>query len=160
MSKTEEILINRFRKIEKHYSALKEYHEAIESLGRSKNMFNPDVYQALRVDERALFDAYLKRFSSFQDYLGAKIFPLLAEVSGLPAGKMTEVLLQMEKEEIIDSVDGWIELREIRNALEHEYPDELEQALKDLKTCLDNFSRLKSYYHKAREYAGRFVDGL
>ncbi|GFO74378.1 antitoxin [Bathymodiolus platifrons methanotrophic gill symbiont] len=52
---------------------------------------------------------------------------------------MSEVLYQIEKEEIIDSLGSWIELREIRNDLEHDYPENLQEALQDLKFCVDNF---------------------
>ncbi len=64
----------------------------------------------------------MKRFSSVQDFLGAKIFAPLLDVSGINFGKMSEVLYAIEKEEIIDSLDNWIELREIRSELEHDYP--------------------------------------
>ena len=35
---------------------------------------------------------------------------------------MSEVLYSIEKKEIIDSLENWIELREVRNELEHDYP--------------------------------------
>ena len=41
---------------------------------------------------------------------------------------MSEVLTLIEKEGIMD-LDTWIEFRNIRNNLEHDYPDELEDAL-------------------------------
>ncbi len=70
---------------------------------------------------------------------------------------MSEVLYHIEKEEIIDSLDNWIELREIRNELEHDYPEELKEALKDLKFCIDNFSKLESYYLNSVNFAERYL---
>jgi len=56
-------------------------------------------------------DAYLKRFSSVQDFLGAKML----DIAGINSGKMSEVLYLVEKETIIDSRDRWIGLREVRS---------------------------------------------
>ena len=38
--------------------------------------------------DRAILDAYLKRFASVQDFLGAKIFPLLVDISGITANSI------------------------------------------------------------------------
>ncbi len=99
----------------------------------------------------------MKRFSAIQDFLGAKIFSLLLEVAGIDGSKMSEVLYNIEKEQIIDSLDNWIELREIRNELEHDYPEELKEALEDLKFCIDNFHKIESYYLNALKFAKRYI---
>ena len=70
---------------------------------------------------------------------------------------MSEVLFNVEKEEIIDTLDHWIELREIRNALEHDYPENLLEALQDLKFCVDNFCVLESYYLNAVAFTKRYI---
>jgi len=123
-----------------------------------KNIFQVDVFQVLEIQEKAALDAYLKRFSSIQDFLGAKIFASLLEISGISYREMSEVLYLVEKEEIIDSLDNWIELREIRNELEHDYPENLQQALQDLKFCVDNFVKLESYYLNSLDFAKRYLN--
>ena len=125
-----QILINRFAKLQRHYIALKEYKLLINDLLKQKNIFNGDIFCQLIPQEKAILDAYLKRFASLQDFLGAKIFSLLLEISGIGVSKMSEVLYSIEKEEIIDSLENWIELREIRNELEHDYPTDLDATLK------------------------------
>lgn len=151
------VLKSRFFKLEKHYIALKEYEELIQKLLKEKNIYEPFIFNTLKPQERAILDAYLKRFASVQDFLGAKIFSLILEIAGIPINKMSEVLFYIEKEEIIDSLDNWIELREVRNELEHDYPEELADALKDLKFCIDNFYKLESYYHNSLEFAKRYI---
>ncbi|MDQ7061997.1 MAG: hypothetical protein Q9M43_13130 [Sulfurimonas sp.] len=84
--------------------------------------------------------------------MGAKIFSLLLEIAGINNSKMSEVLSNIEKENIIDSLENWIELREVRNELEHDYPEELEEALNDLKYCVDNFSKIESYYLNSLDF--------
>ena len=114
-------------------------------------------FEVLPVRDKALFDAYIKRFASIQDYLGAKIFPLLAQLSGIDSGKMTDTLALMEREEVIDSLEVWIELRQIRNELEHDYPEELVDALEDLSFCIQQYDTLIRYIQNSQAYAKRFL---
>jgi len=157
MQNKKEILQKRLLKIDKHYIALKEYNILICNILKKKNIYDEDIFNALRPEEKAILDAYLKRFSSIQDFLGAKIFPLLLEISGIGGNKMSEVLYHIEKEQIIDSLDNWIELREIRNELEHDYPEKLNEALQGLKFCIDSFTKIESYYKNAQEFASRYT---
>jgi len=152
-----QILKKRFEKLDKHYVALKDYKSFIEDILKEKNIYDAFVFNTLKIEERAVLDAYLKRFSSLQDFLGAKIFTLLLEIAGINNSKMSEVLYAIEKEEIIDSLDNWIELREIRNELEHDYPEELQEALEDLKFCIDSFAKLESYYLNSVYFANRYM---
>lgn len=154
---TKKILQKRIEKLSKHYNALKEYKKLIDELLVEKNIYNQFTFNTLKPQQKAILDAYLKRFSSVQDFLGAKIFPLLLEVAGIYSGKMSEVLNYIEKEEIIDSLDNWIELREVRNELEHDYPEELEDALDDLKFCIDNFEKIEKYYLNSLDFAKRYT---
>jgi hypothetical protein len=73
---------------------------------------------------------------------------------------MSEVLFIIEKENIIDSIGHWIELREIRNELEHDYPENIEAALQDLKFCIDSFSKIESYYLNSLTFAQKYIDAL
>ena len=160
MSDKHEILKKRFYKLQKHYDAFKEYHQLIDELLLKEDILTVEKFNFIDPKDRAIFDAYIKRFASIQDFLGAKIFPLLIEISGIGSVKMTEVLYHMEREEVIDSIDNWIELREIRNELEHDYPDELEEALEDLKFCINSFSLLGSYVENAKKFVQRYSDEI
>lgn len=157
VNETKLILKKRLNKVEKHYIALKEYKLLIEELLKQKNIYDQFVFNTLLAQQRAILDAYLKRFSSIQDFLGAKIFSLLLEVSGINSSKMSEVLYYIEKEEIIDSLENWIEIREVRNELEHDYPEELEEALEDLKFCIENFTKIENYYLNSLNFAKRYL---
>jgi len=154
------ILQKRFTKLQYHYKALKEYKELIEILLNKKNIYQVDIFNSLIAQEKAILDAYLKRFTSVQEFLGAKIFPLLLEISGIPSTKMSDVLYSIEKEEIIDSLDSWIELREIQNELEHNYPDDLNKALKGLKFCIDQFETIESYYLNSLTFAQKYINEI
>lgn len=153
-----EILKKRLEKLEKHYIALKEYKVLIDNLLKNgNNIYDPLIFNTLKPEKKAILDAYLKRFSSIQDFLGAKIFALLLEVAGINSNKMSEVLYYIEKEQIIDSLENWIELREIRNELEHDYPEELQEALNNLKCCVESFYKIESYYINALNFSKRYL---
>jgi len=151
------ILKKRFEKLEKHYIALKEYKELIDNLLKEQNIYDQFTFNSLKAEKRAILDAYLKRFASLQDFLGAKIFSLLLDISGITYNKMSEILSHIEKENIIDCLENWVELRDIRNELEHDYPEELEEALQDLKFCIDSFDQLESYYLNSFNFFKRYV---
>jgi len=155
MNDSKEILKKRMDKLDKHFIAIREYAVLIDSVLKVKNIYNPEIFQSLKAEERAILEAYLKRFASIQDFLGSKIFPLLLEIRGIGTEKMSEVLDKIEKEGIIDSLSQWIELREIRNDLEHDYPDDLAEALADMRYCVEHVYTLESYYANSL----RFIEG-
>ncbi len=157
MQNNKEILKKRLLRLEKHYIALKEYKALINDIIKEKNIYDPFIFNTLKPQQRAILDAYLKRFSSIQDFLGSKIFSLLLEVAGITSNKMSEVLYYIEKEQIIDSLENWIELREIRNELEHDYPEELNEALKDLEYCINAFDKIESYYINSLNFANKYI---
>ena len=157
MTGKKEILKKRLYKLERHYVALKEYKALIDDMLSVHNIYDVTIFNTLPAEKRAILDAYLKRFSAIQDFLGAKIFSLLLEVAGIDGSKMSEVLYHIEKEGIIDSLSQWIELREIRNELEHDYAEDLEAALMDLKFCIDNFKTLETYYLNSIKFAQKYL---
>lgn len=160
MNNKQEILKKRFEKLEKHYLALKAYKELINKLTDKTDIYTVENFNTLKIEDKAILDAYLKRFSSVQDFLGAKIFSPLLDIAGINSGKMSEVLYIVEKEGIIDSLEHWIELREVRNELEHDYPENLDAALQDLKFCINSFARLESYYINALKFAQKYNHAL
>jgi predicted transcriptional regulator len=150
------ITTKQLQKVKKHYEALKEYREFIQNVE-----FNFDVEEFKKLDtpKKAVLEAYLKRFSSLQDYLGAKVFKSLLDMAGISYSKMSEVLILIEKEDIV-SLDMWIEFRNVRNDLEHDYPDELEEALSDLKYCFDSFEYMQEVVIKVFEFARRYDESI
>ncbi len=147
---------NQLKKVKAHYKALKEFYDAIEELDFD---FSVNSYEKLEIPQKALLEAYLKSFSSLQDYLGAKVFKGLLDAPGISYTKMSEVLTLMEKEEIID-LDKWIEFRNIRNELEHEYPDEIEETLKDLRYCVESFTYMQEVVRRVFAFAGSYDESI
>jgi len=79
-------------------------------------------WQALQPDQHETLAAFRVRFSEFQEHMG-KTMKALAVEEEKPSEPFTSVLLYMEKLGCIDSVDRWKHIRELRNAVNHEYED-------------------------------------
>jgi len=142
-------LQHQLKKAKAHYQALQEYYDYIKN-----NAFDFSVvaYKQLDIQDRAVLEAYLKRFASLQDYLGAKVFSSLLDSAGISYTKMSEVLVLIEKEGIME-LGRWIEFRNVRNDLEHDYPEELEDALNDLRYCVEAFEEMEQIVQKVFAFA-------
>jgi hypothetical protein len=91
--------------------------------------------------------AFRVRFSEFQEHLG-KAMRAIAIEEEQKSEPYTAMLLYMEKLQIIESAQNWKEIRELRNAVNHEYEEnavklseffmELTQATPQLFTWHDN----------------------
>lgn len=79
-------------------------------------------WPALTPEQHEALAAFRVRFSDFQEQLG-KTMRAVAIEEEQPTEPFTAALLYMEKLAIIDSKERWKEMREIRNAINHEYEE-------------------------------------
>jgi hypothetical protein len=140
----QQILTKQLQKLTLHYDALAEYKNFIDILNFD---FSINSFNKLKVEQKAVLEAYLKRFAQVQDFLGAKVFASILSEHGVIWNKMSEVLSLVEKEQIIN-LDRWIEFKNLRNHLEHDYPDNSQLALYDLQKCVDAFSEISEIINK------------
>lgn len=103
-----------------------------------------------------IVNSFLFNYIKIQDKLGASLFRKLLfslrEINNenLP---MIDMLNLLEKFEIIPSILMWDKLREIRNAIAHEYPLEIEERLENIALALSGFNQLKDLYANIKQYA-------
>lgn len=84
---------------------------------------------ALQYDDIASVELLLSRFAKLQDILGSRLFRLALELTAeplAPNATFLDTLQRLEKIGAIPSAAGWRVLREIRNELAHDYPDDAE----------------------------------
>ncbi len=79
-------------------------------------------WSSLTPEQHQTLAAFRLRFSEFQEQLG-KTMRAVAIEEEQKADTFSAVLLYMEKLDIIKSADRWKELRELRNAINHEYEE-------------------------------------
>ncbi len=111
-------------------------------------------WAALTPEQHETLAAFRVRFSDFLEHLG-KTMRAIAVEEEQKTEPYTAVLLYMEKLRIIESADRWKEIRELRNAINHEYEENtarlseffaaLVQAVPELLAwhdCLTEFCRV------------------
>ncbi|MBS0236471.1 MAG: hypothetical protein JSS50_03935 [Proteobacteria bacterium] len=76
--------------------------------------------------EFSFIEVLINRFAKLQDYLGAKVFDeFLRLVDDYSEDATTlDKLNKLERLKIIENVDLWRQMREVRNHIAHEYPDD------------------------------------
>ena len=122
-----------------------EAHKHIELITESIEVLNPKIpiqdYDSLNQLERFALNALIFRFSKLQDLIGVKIFRSYLDFSGFNV---------IEKEAIID-IDSWSELRELRNKIAHEYPEEIDEMIDSINLFIQNSSHLVAISNKLEE---------
>ena len=83
-----------------------------------------------------MLDAFVSRFGRLHDTLGDKLLSALLRFSLEKTGTQLDNLLRAEKLGWIASVQAWVEVRELRNRLIHEYVESPEDLLAALKAAL------------------------
>lgn len=84
-----------------------------------------DHFSRLSDTEIPIFELFSSRFTKLQDLMGAKLFGLVLEEAKEPGEFVTflDKLHKLEKLGVIPDSQEWLLLREIRNHLSHEYPE-------------------------------------
>lgn len=93
------------------------------SIGQVQALLPIADWQALQPDQHETLAAFRIRFSEYQEHMG-KTMKAISVEEEKPSEPFTAVLLYMEKLGCIDSVDRWKDIRELRNAVNHEYEDD------------------------------------
>lgn len=101
-----------------------------------------------------IVNSFLFNFGKLQDKIGAKLFKqVLYELREIDefSLSMIDVLHKLESLNVIDSIDQWDRLREIRNILAHEYPFDIEERIENIGLALDGFVALEKIYVSLKE---------
>lgn len=100
-------------------------------------------------------EAFASRFSRMQDTMAGKLFPLFLLAQAETPGTQLETLNRMEKLGLLDSVEHWLEARELRNRLVHEYEDQMDRFKHHLELARDYFLILAATHQKIGDHACR-----
>ena len=141
-----EVLSSMFEHIDKMLVGCTIDYEALQSTTIDIHFF--DNYENTRIVNSFLFN-----FGKLQDKIGAKLFKqVLYELKEIDTFElpMLDVLHMLEKMQILQSVQEWEKLREIRNVLAHEYPFEIEERVENIALALEGFVLLREIYEKLK----------
>jgi hypothetical protein len=100
-------------------------------------------YDNLSKLEKFALNTLIFRFSKLQDLMGSKIFREYLNYSGLAINDFGffDILKELEKQSILD-IDSWQDLRELRNDIAHDYPNELEEKLEKINLFVNKSNEL------------------
>lgn len=110
---------------------------------------------AISDEQIPVFELYTSRFAKLQDLMGKTLFPKLLDVVGDLTNDMTylDKLNKLEQLKIIDSSEIWMEMRDIRNHLSHEYPDQPELTAEHLNDAFISGKKLLDCLNRAIQFA-------
>ena len=139
-------LISYFIEAQKHIALISESLEVLEPKIPIKE------YEALNQLERFALNALIFRFSKLQDLIGVKIFRTYLDFSGFETAEkgFFDILREIEKEGIID-IDSWSELRELRNKIAHEYPEDIDEMIESINLFIEKSGKLITISNKLEE---------
>lgn len=143
-------------------AALKECALHAQVLGEARVLlphgFTPDDVVEPNAERRRLLDQVAFRFMKLQDSLGEKVLPGLLDLSLEPLPEdapFVQKLNRLERLGALPSVDQWKGLREVRNALAHEYPDHPALQAAAWNRLLDAAGQLVQAWRAAQDHAVR-----
>ncbi|MCG6658054.1 hypothetical protein HOP52_09835 [Halomonas campisalis] len=82
-------------------------------------------------------EAYTSRFCRLQDTVGDKLLPLWLRALGEKTAAAVDNLDKAEKLGVLASADKWLEIRQIRNQMIHEYIESTKVLTDALNTAFD-----------------------
>ena len=102
------------------------------------------------IEKIKTIDFFIYRITKIQDGMGEKLFPsVLRELYEYKSNmSLIDVLHRLEKLELLDSSDRWIEYRKLRNTLTHEYPDNEDEMIEAIALAVEIYSELKKLYRR------------
>ena len=139
-------LQNIYRTLDLHLNRAEQAFKEINQFNLDSSLFQD--FEAIKT-----FDYFIYRFSKIQDYMGEKLFPAVLDMLGEYKSSLAfkDILNKLEKLEIIPSAQKWMDYREIRNTLTHEYPDNEQEIIEGIKLSLSAYKDIKRIYENIKQ---------
>jgi len=109
-------------------------------------------------EQIAIVDQFVGRFAKLQDSMGAKLLPMVLELTK-EQGEIEaylDKLNRLEKIGALPSVDEWLELREMRNAFAHDYPEDSALQAAILNRAFAAADRLVEILQHVKQFSVRY----
>ena len=103
---------------------LQQMHKASAGLDWSLQRCLPLATQQLSAEDEEKFETLTARFARMSDILIQKIFRLMDEIDLESPGTVRDRINRAEKKGLIESARDFVVIRELRNAIAHEYEEE------------------------------------
>lgn len=128
------------------------------ALSRLNSSFPLNGRKILNITEQEMvyIELLINRFAKLQDYLGRILINKFLEAVKDYDDKMTTIdkINKLEKLQIIDNAELWHKMREVRNLVAHEYPDQPELMAKYINQIFDFTPELLKIFNKIKVRMG------
>ena len=153
MNKTKAMFDSALRECEKHLTRLNSAYNKIKPF----MPLNGDKYNNLTDTEVEHIDQYLYRFSKLQDAIGQKLIKATLLLLGetIEGKSFVDMFDRLEQIGIIENIDKWLELREFRNTVAHEYEDEPNENAEKINQIFLVKAELENYFTNIKLYFER-----
>ena len=137
-----------FNECDKHLQRIEEAYSDVKEI----IPLSVEKYKILSKEEVQAIDQYLYRFSKLQDTLGQRIFRLVYKIyepfeENIP---FLDLLNKLEKLGFLENTKEWINLRDKRNQIAHQYDDEPYEMTQAINGLLNQKNILKTIYLKIK----------
>ena len=135
---------------EKHMTRLQRAYQLLSS----HIPFNSRSYQSLTEEQIEHLDQLIYRFSKFQDAMGNRLFPSVLLMLGEETKHKSaiDLLNRLEQLGIIPHAKTWLELRQLRNILSHEYSNDMETNVNTINLMLQNIATIVQLFNQIKQY--------
>jgi len=142
-------------KIRQTLAACEAHNSRMKSaLGRLSDCFplTESRFRDLTEDEVSYTDQLILRFLKLQDLMGQKLFNqiLLILQEDYSERPMLDIINRLEQLRILDSAEKWIELREVRNLITHDYPHLMAELVEGLNQLSVKSKELSNLFENIR----------
>jgi len=142
------ILKKRIEIIDTLFDSIKYDYDDLEKIIDDNDIFDNG-------QKRRIVNSFLFSFSKIQDNVGGKLFKeVLYELKEIEFKHMPmlDILYKLQRLNMLENVEEWDMLREVRNDLAHEYPMEFEDRKENLKKAIWGYKELDKIYKNIKNY--------
>ncbi len=133
--------------------------DALEHIAHLRPI-TPMLLEHIHLVDLGILELASNRFAKLQDLITTKIFPLFLKAihEDIPSQTNIDRLNKLEKLHIIDDAELWYRLRETRNSLAHDYPDDLDDTASDLNKVLEQAEILIAFFNEFKHEIARVLE--
>ena len=136
-------------KVELHKSRAK---LALEEIKNFKDGLSIEIFEDF--EKIKTIDTFIYRFIKLQDMMGDKLFRIFLDELGEYKDNMSllDILDKLEKLNLIDNSQQWMEYRKLRNKLTHEYPSNEDEVIEGIVVALEAFVYMEKIFNDLVKY--------
>lgn len=136
---------------------------ALDEATNMQSSLTSSLLPKLVLSQVAFLDMLNLRFSKLQDLIGSKIFPITLDLLKEDALTFIDKLNKLERLGFLTghfNANWWLSLREIRNQLSHDYPDDYELIASHLSILLVKATELLDFWKFFKEKHSQHLKDL